>query len=130
MQQSWIALAKTLYAGGLRFATTLTMLAFAIFGTRLLGPETFGSYISIMAIATIATTALGLGLPALLGREVAAVRGGAPDVLLGPVGQWLLIINVLVALCALGCGSAISALPVRGVWLGPIPRWTAFQTCF
>jgi len=102
MRQSWIALAKTLYAGGLRFATTLTMLAFAILGTRLLGPETLGSYISVMAVATIATTALGLGLPALLGREVAAVRGGAPDVLLGPVGQWLLILNVLVALCAFG----------------------------
>ncbi|GGC23822.1 hypothetical protein GCM10011363_45470 [Marivita lacus] len=102
MRQSWITLAKTLYAGALRFAATLTMLAFAILGTRLLGPETFGSYISVMAVATIATTALGLGLPALLGREVAAVRGGAPDVLLGPVGQWLLIINLLVALCALG----------------------------
>lgn len=102
MRQSWISLAKTLYAGGLRFITTLTMLAFAILGTRLLGAETFGTYISVMAVATIATTALGLGLPALLGREVAAARGGAPDVLLGPVGQWLLIVNVLVALCSLG----------------------------
>ena len=113
MRQSWITLAKTLYAGCLRFATMLTMLAFAILGTRLLGPETFGTYISVMAVATIATTALGLGLPALLGREVAAVRGGSPDVLLGPVGQWLLIINAIVALCALGAlalGQSLVAL--------------------
>ncbi|MEL6686853.1 MAG: polysaccharide biosynthesis C-terminal domain-containing protein [Pseudomonadota bacterium] len=49
---------------------------FSIFAARIVGAEQFGIYVSLLAIATLSATALQLGLPQLLAREIATFRAG------------------------------------------------------
>lgn len=97
------------HATVLRIATALFSLAFGMAGARLLGVETFGGYVSLMAIAALVTTVCSVGLPALITREVAAARGGIGTGRLRPLIDWSVIILLL-----LGVATGLS-----GFWLGP-----------
>ncbi len=90
------------HATCLRLGTTAITLVFGILGARLLGAEVFGAYVSLGAIAGLATVALSIGLPDLLGRELAASRGSGDFGALKPLTQGLLATNAALAVAVGG----------------------------
>lgn len=135
-------------AGLQRVAAALLGLAFGMVAARLVGAEVYGTYVTIMALAGISATALTLGLPTQLGREISVERGGGSEDGVAPLvdgGAWLLAALALAtgatALCgatylALGLGFALLSLAVAlvlalytgaervvmGGWIGGVLR--------
>lgn len=68
-----VCLPPALSALALRLLTATGALAMALGAARLLGPEGFGTWASMLALATLASTA------AVLGQDVAILRAGAGD---------------------------------------------------
>lgn len=60
---------------GFRLASVGMGMLFAILAARIVGADEFGRYVSLLAIATLSATALTVGFPQLLAREIATARG-------------------------------------------------------
>ena len=88
----------------LRVAGVLLSLAFGIYATRLIGVESFGNYVSLMAIAGLVTTALSLGLPTMITREVAGARGRGESGVVIPLLDLAATVVVIIGILALSLG--------------------------
>lgn len=86
---------SAIVTGCIRIFSALASLAFSIVGARVLGPDEFGSYVSIMAATGLIAVLLSLGLPQLLEREVAVARGSGAVQRLIPALQFA-VIQILV----------------------------------
>ncbi|MEL6757093.1 MAG: oligosaccharide flippase family protein [Pseudomonadota bacterium] len=84
----------------LRLAFTGINLIFGILAARLVGDETFGSYVSVIAIAGLLSVVTAAGLPSLLQRELSLARGSGNFSMLTPLIQWFVAINFFFAVSA------------------------------
>jgi O-antigen/teichoic acid export membrane protein len=85
------------HAAALRLITTGTTLTLGILIAQVLGAESFGSYISLMAFAGILATITSIGFPTVLARELAASRGDGDRRALRPLVQAMLASHALLA---------------------------------
>lgn len=89
-----------------RIAAVLGTLLFSVVAARILGDENFGRYTALLALASTASILLGLGLPNLLEREIAMLRGGATWERTGALLRFAQILAI--SLCSIvGIGIAI-----------------------
>lgn len=96
--------AAAAHATALRLASALLSLAFGMVAARLLGVETFGGYVSLMAIAGLVTVASSVGMPTLIVREVAAARGSIGTARLRPLIDGCVFILLLLGVAAVLSG--------------------------
>lgn len=81
----------------LRILSALLSMAFGIVGTRAIGAEDFGGYVSVMAVAGLVSVALSMGLPTLIAREVASARGHGDHNRSKPLFDWSVLILFIIA---------------------------------
>lgn len=93
---------RSLHATTLRIASVVLALLFGIAGTRLVGVESFGDYVSLMTIAGFLSLATSVGLPNLITRELAIGRGRGDYTGLAAVGQLCLATLVLGVMALIG----------------------------
>ncbi len=78
-------LQRALQGTGLRLFSVGINMVIAVLAARLLGHEGFGEYIVICAGAALLATVLSVGMPTLLSREIAILRGNRSGVDLPPI---------------------------------------------
>lgn len=98
----------------LRLFSVGANMAIAIVSARLLGDESFGTYVSYLAIGGLLATATSMGLPTLLAREIAICRGSGEGAQLRPISQLILALHGLLLLAIL-VAAVIGNLPAAWI---------------
>lgn len=81
-----------------RIASASLNVLFAVVCVRLVGADSFGSYLALMAIFGVISTIVALGVPVQLGRELAMEHGGGSRLGIAPlidISTWIVLGLVL-----------------------------------